>query len=429
MAQSSNQQFGQTGNPTGGKALKPSAQVQGKAGLEARQHNREIAEILTFFPYGPGFFGGTLAYPAKKGGIFSRAVKLDMTKLRREVNNFTNKEGLSSCRGEIKSKLDQDPTNAELHVLNAILVYNDAMQAGAAELNKLQILKNALSEIGRAMHNGPISLFNTNWLVAIYSSYLGFLSDRLYRLKTERSSGQDPDQVKLQTELTHQVAMAANLKMISERQKGIKRLNGMLKKTSFFVKNLDKKLVGKAAGIYLKGGPDQPIVAGESLKCGTVLQLHFTLLNLYSNAPFLSTLVKQMLDMVPEVHRDLILQKRMVLANQAQMEFYQAFAQDKSALARDLAEKLFSFHANTIDQHLGESLLDRPFMIDPFVKYAWMVKDSSHLFRMDQNNERAQKALPMLRIVQGERCEVQGAHQVASAIIYDLQKLISKTVS
>jgi len=427
MAQTRNQQFGQIGEAP--KLQRPKAgadHVQGKGGLESRQANREIAEILTYFPYGPGFFGETLEYPKKKEGLFSRKGKVDMTELRREVNNFTNKQGLSKCRTEIKDKLVQQPWNAELHVLNAILVYNDAMQAGPTELNKLAIIKSALIELGKAMHNGPVSLFNTNWLIAIYTSYLGFLTDRLVRLKAPGMAGQDATQQKLQKELVAQVAMATNLRMITERQKGLKRLNEMLKKTGIFVKNLDTILVGKAAKIYLKGGPDKPVVEGESLKCGMVFQLLFTLANLYSYAPMLNKLVRQMLDMVPELHRDFILQKRMVIANQAQMEFYQAFAQDKPNVAKELADKLFSFHLDTIEQHLSESLLDRPFMIDPFIKYAWLIKDSSHLYRMDQNAKRAQKALPLLRTIQGERCQMKGVHQAASSLVYEMQRMLSQ---
>ena len=432
MAQTKDSRLNQPGEPRasfpgpgGGNDSRAAQRVATKASIEARESARELSDLLTYFPYGPGFFGTELIYPKQKEGIFRRKPNADLSTLRKEVNNFTSKQGVSKCRTEIKDLLKAHPYFAEAHSLNAILVFNDAMQAGAADLNKLQVIRDALTEMGKALHNGALSLFSVNWLIAMYSSYLGFLNDRLVRVNSATENLRDEEVHKLRKDLSKQLLMIRHLGRIKDLQKGLKRMNGIFQKTGYFVIPLTKPLVAKAAHAYLQGGKDKQ-VGDEPIKCGLVLQLHFTIAQLFSNLPILVQLVAQMLDMVPEDHRDFVLQKRLVLSNQSGMDFYLALAQGDTPKAKELAEKLFAFHTETITEYLSESLLDRPFMVDPFIKYAWLVKDSHSLFRPGQVTTRVDKALAYLRIIQGERCQVEGSHQVASPLVYDMSRLKSE---
>lgn len=423
MAQTKNHRLGDSGAPTlqSPKRPVPSAPKRSSGGDSAR----ELKDLLSYFPYGPGFLGDKLKYEKQKKGFFGKSERKDLSDLRREVNNFTNKQGLSKCRTEIKSLLKSNPYWAEVHALNAILVFNDAMQAGAQELNKVEVIRGALTELGRAMHNGAISLFNVNWFMAMYTSYLGFFSDRLKRLNAAAAESSDPDMLKRKKELNQQLMMVRHLGVIQDRQKGLRKLNSVLKKTGMFVKPLDELVIGKAAQAYLQGGKDKT-VGDERMKSGLVIQMHFMLANLMSNAPIMSNAVKSMLDMVPEVHRDFILQKRMVLANEGGMEFYLAQARGDVETARSVLDKLIGFHMETIQQNLTETLLDRPFMVDPILKLAWLIKDGQSVLRSDQLAARAQKATPLLRILLGERCQVAGASQAASALLYDMQRILSQ---
>src|SRR3989339_396354 len=94
--------------------------TESKASLEVRELVREIGKILSIFPFGPGYFGEELKYPGKKKGFFKKNEKFDVSKLRKEVNNFTGNHAVSDIRIQVKDELKQHSTNADLHALNAI---------------------------------------------------------------------------------------------------------------------------------------------------------------------------------------------------------------------------------------------------------------------------------------------------------------------
>ncbi|MDT8445667.1 MAG: hypothetical protein RRB13_02065 [bacterium] len=425
MAQTKNHQLKESTpsvNTSFSRAQRP---TNTRAALEAQNSAKELSDILGYFPYGPGFLGDKLIYAKEKKGLFSRKPNKDLSDLRREVNNFTNKQGLSQCRTEIKSLIKSYPTWGEVHALNAILVFNDAMQAGSQDLNKLKIIRDSLTELAKAMHNGSLSLFNVNWLMAMYTSYLGFLTDRLKRLNSAMMEISDPEMNRRKKELDQQLMMIRHLGVIQERQKGLRKLNSVLKKTGMFVKPLEPLMIGKAAQAYLQGGKEKT-VGDERVKSGLILQMHFMLANLLGHAPIMSNLVKSMLDMVPEIHRDFVLQKRMVMANEGSIEFYLALGRNDTEHARALVDQLMLFHAETIAQNLNEALLDRPFMIDPILKMGYLIKDAQHIIRPDQLAAKAQKVLPYLRVLLSERCQVAGGSQVASVLIYDMQRILAR---
>ena len=402
------------GGPTKGR-------TESKASLEVRELVREIGKILSIFPLGPGFFGEEPKYPGQKKGFFKKTDKFDVSKLRKEVNNFTGSQTVSNIRSQVKEALKQHPNNADLHGLNAILVFNDAMQAGATDLSKVDVLRGATVEMGLALNNGGLSLFNANWFMAMYTSFLAVHGDRVKRLNHQSQGERDPEVHRLRKELNHDLNMVRHLNIVKDRQKGLKRINKLFQGSGLFIYPLDKVLVGKAAQAYLNGGKDA--VMENNLKCGHVMQLLFVLATLFSNIPCFNLLVKEVLDMVPEIHRDFLLQKRMIIANQGTLDFYLTFVRSDSEAARVIANRLFTFHQETIEQFLKETLLQNPWEADPFLRAGWLVKDSQDLYKTDQLMLRVEKVTPWLRIVMGERCQVKGAGQAASALTYDMQKI------
>ena len=86
MAQTKDSRLNQTGEPKvlipipgpgGSNESRATQRVATKSSIEARENARELSDLLTYFPYGPAFFGNDLFYPKQKEGLFRRKLNHD----------------------------------------------------------------------------------------------------------------------------------------------------------------------------------------------------------------------------------------------------------------------------------------------------------------------------------------------------------------
>ncbi len=123
---------------------------------------------------------------------------------------------------------------------------------------------------------------------------------------------------------------------------------------------------------------------------------------------------------VPDLSRDMILQKAMVNTMTFLTEFRLAFACGDQPLAKTKAKDLFSRCTDMIDQYLEYSILSKPYEIDPFMKAAWIVKESQSLFPDNEFKPMVSKASELLHIVMGKRGQAKGSFEQAKILNEEL---------
>ncbi len=111
--------------------------------------------------------GKSIEYPEKRGRLFRYIKRLpNLHELRDEVNRFAESKEILDPRTKIKKLLKRFPYDPDLKAISGIQIYNDSLQSGLDE-KKLDVMEVALIEIGGAVHNGGLSIFNVSWFVKI----------------------------------------------------------------------------------------------------------------------------------------------------------------------------------------------------------------------------------------------------------------------
>ncbi len=88
--------------------------------------------------------------------------------------------------------------------------------------------------------------------------------------------------------------------------------------------------------------------------------------------------------------------------------------------AKKNAKDLFGSCLDMINQYLEYSILNKPYEIDPFMKAAWIVKESQGLFPEKEYRVMLDKADELLSIVMGKRGQAKGSFEQANALYDEL---------
>jgi len=70
------------------------------------------------------------------------------------------------------------------------------------------------------------------------------------------------------------------------------------------------------------------------------------------------------------------------------------------------------------------TVLTKAYEVDPFLKAAWIAKEFKGLIVDEELEKKLREAINLLRIIEGERCQVKGATQRA----FDLKQSIEDII-
>ncbi|MBT3226468.1 MAG: hypothetical protein HN590_19230 [Calditrichaeota bacterium] len=367
------------------------------------------------------FLGEDIDYPETKRRFYQLPRPLpDLTKLREEIENFSKGESASSPRNKIKRHLKYHPSHPELHAINGIQMYNDTMQSGLDE-KKLDVLQQCLVEIGQAMYNGAISVYNVNWFITIYTKYLEAMQRRILAEYNLVSTNYHWQVQKIAAELHLLAIQITSMLSIREQLAGMATLTAKLKNSTYNYDSITKEEI-RGACLALEGDGSRHESVGKSPKY--VLWAVVTIATLFARAPMLTKLVSNLLSSIPDSSRMLVLQKNMVGTVLAVVDYHFALSQGDLSKKIETAHRLYTRCLNVINQHLGHVSPKRTYEVDPFLKAAWITKESNGLFERDEYRTMLEQSMEFLDRVMESPDTVKGSFDIARRLQDDLHGIM-----
>ncbi|MBU2511762.1 hypothetical protein KJ966_10500 [bacterium] len=371
----------------------------------------EMQEMIKMFPDSPKFLGRA-EYTIKKRPLsFISRRYPDISDLREIVNRFGNKGEIKDPRTQIRKLLKKYPAYPDLRALNAIQIFNDASQSGL-DAKKIKVIQGSLREITRAMYNGGTSLFNINWFIKIYVRYIDALRDKYLHeynaCKNHFSKG-----IRSMAEDIHrkhlQLTVMASVK---SKLSGLTLLNAKLKGSIYTVTSISNEEVKKAC-LAIKSEDGSRKVGEGGKTANNIIYIIMTINLLFARIPILDNLVKSYQRSIPDISRDIILQKVMVNNMRRVRDFQLSMAGGDLNESHDVANKMYLDNLDIIKQHLDHAILTKQYEVDPFLKAAWVIKESTGFFKEDEYKRRLESALKLIEVIFSKRVQVKSAHDLA----------------
>ncbi|MBU2648926.1 hypothetical protein KKI24_29740 [bacterium] len=382
----------------------------------------EFNQIIKKFPDSSEFLGKDLIYPEPKKRWFGTRKKLDVTEIRDEVQKFTEKEGVTRAREMINKKMKQYPYSADLNALRAIQLYNDLSRSGLNQ-NKMDALYDPLVMIGKALHNGGTSIYNANWFMTIYLKYLEIIKERLAREYRYGLHHADPDVRSASERLYQKILKIPRMMQVKGQLAGLTNLNVKLKGTSIITENISIMDLKLACQAVAGKNPTKTIGAGKP--ANSVVYVTLILNSLFARIPILKESVANILKHIPDLNRDLILQKQMIISSSRTNDFLLAVAAGNKEQAKSIASKLYLQCIQNITYYLENALLKQQYEADPFIKAAWIAKEARPFFDADTNRERLRKGTECLDVILGSRCQHKGSLERATKYQAEVRAILA----
>jgi hypothetical protein len=392
--------------------------------IDFEEKKRHIEILLLKFPGSPDFFGDRRIYPEKKKKIFFPIKrKLNFYELRDEVNRFAESKEVLDPRTKIRKLMKKHPFNPELRAINGIQVYNDALQSGLDQ-KKLDVLQDSLIEIGSALHNGCLSIFNISWFIRIYLRYLELLKDRYANEYNAISRDNQKHLRKSVDDLNRAILKLTSMLSIRDKLGGLAMLNAKLKSSVYITSIISNEEIKAAATASLQNDLSRTVSQGKT--ANYVLLVVLTLALLIARIPSFKFLLADLLKTIPDLTRDLMLQKNMIRTMTSVTDFQLAISSGDAEKSREVADKLFKRCKAVISQHLEYSILTKPHEVDPFLKAAWIAKESSGLVMESEYRLRLEESLKYLQIITGNQGKVKGAFELARQLQNDISFIMAE---
>lgn len=390
---------------------------------KARQIVDGIHQLIKMIPNSSRFLGeADNSRKKRKRRLFSSDTPPNLNELRDEVVSSVEQKGVNNPRKKIKKLLKKYPNTPDLRALNGIQIFNDIAQSGLNE-KKLQALKNALTETANALQNGGISIFNATWFIKIYLKYLETLRERLSK---EVSSLNNHYHWHIQQgvkDLSIGLAEVNTLIGLKDKLNGLMILNAKMKNTVYITNCLTNEEL-RSAAMALKQDDTRTVGTGKT--ANYVIYVIITLSLLFARIPILEDLVRDILSAMPDTSRDIILQKNMIATMVGVTTFQITKGRGDTEKAKEVGLTLYKKCLTAISQHLEHALLSKPHEVDPFLKLAWIVKESEGLFESEEYKAMIVKAALVLKKILTSSSEVKGSIDLARQLQADIQDLYRK---
>jgi len=379
--------------------------------------------LKTMNPYSHEFLGDDLTYPKKRRFFFKFKRVPDLGELREEVNQFSESRKITNPRKKINQYLKSNPHHAELRALKGIQIFNDTSQSGL-DKSKLDVLRQSILETGGALYNGGISIFNTTWFVRIYLKFLETLQTRISSEYNNMNTNYHWQVRNASDELHRMLLQITSMLSVKKHLSGLTMLNTRMKGSTYTYESISPEEVQEASLAMVKGTNK---TFGSGKTANYIIWVIITLSALFARIPMLKKLVTDTMATIPDISRELTLQKIMVATVARVTEYQLALAEGELDKIRYMATSLFQRCQDTISQHMNNiSFLHKSYEVDPFLKAAWIVKESEGLFDKYDYVQMMEKALGLLNVVIANSGQVKGSYEFARQLQDDIQMTLSK---
>jgi len=400
----------------------------GRENFQQQKIDRHVEVVLNKFedlrdkvPSSSEFLGEDVDYPKRKKRLFNFARPLpDLSALRDEIESFAKGGSLANPRKKIRKYLKYHPYDFELRALNGIQLFNDTMQSGLDE-RRLGIMQSALIEVAQAIHNGALSIYNANWFVKIYIKYLEFLQRKILAEYNQVSNNYHW-QIQRISEEMHQLALqVTSMLTIKNQLTGMSMLNAKMKGSAYIYDCITTREI-QGACLALKGDGSKNVSVGKSPK--HILWEVITILTLFARAPLFTKHVHTMMTTIPDSSRMLILQKNLVATIMAVTDYQRSLSMGDLGKKIEAAHRLYARCVEVITQHLGHVSPKRLYEVDPYLKAAWITKESNGLFEKEVYKKMLVNSMGYLTTVLENPDAVKGSFDIARSLQDDLHEIM-----
>jgi len=372
-------------------------------------------------PSSPDFLGGDIVYPKRKKRIFQISRPLpDFSELRDEMEASAKGEGVGKSRGKLRKNLKYHPYNPELRALNGIQIFNDTAQSGLDE-KRLDIMQSALIELAQAMHNGALSIYYVNWWVKIYIKYLEFLQRRILAEYNQISNNYHWQIQRIAEEMHHLALQVTSMLTIKSQLAGISMLKAKMKGSPYIFDPLTQREI-RGACLALEGDESKNVSVGKSPK--HILWEVITIATLFARAPMFTNLVHELMSVIPDSSRVLILQKNLVATVMAVSEYQRSLSMGDLGKKIEAAHRIYNRCVEVIAHHLGHVSPKRLYEVDPFLKAAWITKESNGLFEREEYKKMCEQSMQYLTAVLENPDAVRGSFEIARQLQENLHNIM-----
>lgn len=381
-----------------------------------------LGSLAFALPDAPSFLGSNLIYPKRKRRLFGKLKRpASLAEVRKDIRKLEKGTDIGSARKKIQDLLKKYPYCPDLRALNGVQLFSDISQSGLVD-KKLGAIGEALKEIAIAVHNGSLSLFNITWLVKIYIRYLEVLGGRIAQELNGTQDHYHWQVKKAVKELQQAQFKLETLIGIRTKLGGINLLNKRFKGSDYTTDCISKKEIEMAC---LASQKDLSMDIGNQKTAGYVLMIVVTTCMLLARIPIMEDLVTNILGGMPDISRDLILQKTMVGTMILVTKYQLSVATgEKEAMVKS-ANQIYNRSLEAISKYVGRSVLADPHEVDPFLKAAWIAKESKGLLNKSEFEVRLRKALQLLKVILKNPKEVKGAVDLANQLRSEIQLIMN----
>lgn len=388
-----------------------------------REINEAVDYLIEQVPSTENFLGKEKTYPTQaKRHFLIRMLSFNYLKYKKlpdltEIRNHIGKPpadvkpiDISNIRAKLKKLLKKFDV-PKVHALNAALVFNDVAHSGLVDDRKFLALKESLIELSKVLYSGDKSLFHVTLYIKTYVKYLETLSEKMNKKYNEIKSHSNKSVQISVNRLRRRYLQVTAMMQITGKIKNIADLSTRLKGTSFITEEITLDELQTAMKAEIKDDKTTKLRGG---KIGAeIMLIELTINLLLSNIPYLKEMVKKNLKNIPDNTRDFILQKSMVRVSTELLDFQMALFGGDREEAKRWANKIFDNAIDTINEHLEYAFLSKPYEADPYLKAAWIAKESKGLIVDSELEEKLKTATKLLGIIEGDRCLVKGAAERA----------------
>ncbi|MFH2131443.1 MAG: hypothetical protein ABIK68_13795 [bacterium] len=382
---------------------------------------KRYEDLVNKTPLTADFMGEEIDYPKRRKRFFSFPKPVpDLNELTDEIERFSKGDSVSNPRKKIRKYLKYYPYDPELRALNGIQIYSDTMQSGLDE-KKLDVMHESLVELGQAIHNGALSIFYVNWVIKIYVKYLELLQRKILAEYNQVSTNYHWQIQKIAEELHKLAIQVTSMLTIKGQLTGMSVLNSKLKGSAYIYDCISKEEI-RGACLALEGDERKNVSVGKSPK--HILWEIITIATFFARTPMFTKLVYSILTTIPDSSRVLILQKNLVATVMAVSEYQFSLSTGDLGKKIEAAHRLYTRCENVISQHLGHISPKRLYEVDPFLKAAWITKESNGLFEKEEYRKMLEKSMGYLAIVLENPDTVKGSFEIARQLQDDLHGIM-----
>ncbi len=285
-----------------------------------------------------------------------------------------------NTRTRINKLKKQYPNNPVLYMLSAICT-NGMLLNSSNQKEVFRGLKTSAKEAAMALVSNGVSVYNCENFFRIYFTML----DRFKRqqIKVYERVTQDPRLDKYKQELI--ITMQLSDQLMSDKSRIFNVLNHLKKKlkSSLYAASFSFKMISDAAKYIELGKPKEKMAMGTASE---IIAYMYALCVAFARIPFLTALVDEILELLPDANKALLLRKISIRSVRNFAYFRLATTEgDRETMAR-LGKQIFKDNLTGVQKLEGQSLY-QSFETDPFFNLAFIAEMTAGLYKKDDHDK------------------------------------------